>query len=117
MWLIWTLHNSVVRRWGDRHPWLAARIRQRFDTTQFFGLAATILVCLFVYLMFAYLDSVSDFVGSADVSQIDEQLANTHNNYFRLMRINRGANAGNGAEKNFEYNKFTEYGGTDFYVL
>ena len=70
------LAKPWVRRWTARHPKAASFVAARFETTRFAGLAGTVLIVLFVYVLGAYLDSVYDYVGSPDVTQADARLAN-----------------------------------------
>lgn len=68
--------KPIVNGFINRHPALAAFLSARFDTAKFLGLTATVLTVLFVYLAIAYVDSVTDFLGSPGVVQGDTRLAN-----------------------------------------
>lgn len=59
-----------------RHPVAVRRLTGRLDPTHASGLAATALVLLFAYLLAAWIDSVTDFVGTAAVTQSDLRVAN-----------------------------------------
>jgi len=68
--------KPIVNGFINRHPALAAFLSARFDTAKFLGLTATVLTVLFIYLAVAYVDSVTDFLGSPGVVQGDTRLAN-----------------------------------------
>lgn len=68
--------KPVVKGFIERHPAAAAFLSARFDTAKFLGLTATVLTVLFIYLAIAYIDSVTDFLGSPNVVQGDTRLAN-----------------------------------------
>ncbi len=68
--------KPVVQRFVARHPATSAFLTARFDTAKFVGLTGTVLSVLLVYLLVAYVDSVTDFLGSPDVVQGDTRLAN-----------------------------------------
>ena len=73
--LTWLLASGPVRRFAGRHPRIARLLLARFRTTEFFGLTATILAILFLYLLGAYLDSVYDFMRAGDGVTLDDRLA------------------------------------------
>ena len=66
----------IVRRIMARYPRVAAFLVARFETGQFWGLPVTVLAMLFLYLLGVYVDSVIDFLGSPEVAQADQRVAN-----------------------------------------
>ncbi|MCY0150935.1 LssY C-terminal domain-containing protein [Hoeflea alexandrii] len=68
--------TRLVERIRARHPQAASFLAARFETGRFWGLSATVLAVLFLYLMGAYVDSVYDFIGSTEVTQADQRVAN-----------------------------------------
>lgn len=66
----------IVRRITARHPRAAAVLSARFVPDRFWGLPATVLAALFVFILGVYVDSVFDFIGSAEVAQADRRVAN-----------------------------------------
>ena len=69
------LASRPVRRFAARHPRIADLVLARFETAEFYGLTATILSILFLYLLGAYLDSVYDFMRAGDGVALDDRLA------------------------------------------
>ncbi len=70
------IDKPAVQGWLKRHPRLTMLAAARLDTAQFLGLTTTVLVVLFLYLLGAYIDSVTDFLGSPDVLSADTRIAN-----------------------------------------
>ncbi len=68
--------NPDMRRWIARHPRLSRFLAGRFDTSHFFGLTATLLSALFLYILFIWAGTVFDFLMVERVQQIDTRLAN-----------------------------------------
>lgn len=66
----------IVGRIVERHPRATAFLAARFASGRFWGFSATVLVVLFLYLMGAYVDSIYDFLGSKEVAQADQRVAN-----------------------------------------
>ena len=69
-------YSRPVRRLAARYPRLSALVLARFETAEFFGLTATVLAVLFLYLFGVYLNSVYDFMSAGTGATLDDRLAN-----------------------------------------
>jgi len=68
--------NPEMRSWTSRHPRLSGFLARRFDTSHFFGLTATLLSVVFLYILFIWVGTVFDFLMADPILQIDIRLAN-----------------------------------------
>ena len=68
--------NPEMRSWTSRHPRVSAFFSRRFDTSHFFGLTATLLSVVFLYILFIWVGTVFDFLMADPIQQIDTRLAN-----------------------------------------
>ncbi|MBU2358290.1 MAG: LssY C-terminal domain-containing protein [Alphaproteobacteria bacterium] len=71
-----TMQKPWVQRRVRQYPRLCVFLAARFGTGRFQGLTTTVLSILFLYIAAAYVDSVFDFLGSANVTSTDTRVAN-----------------------------------------
>ncbi|MCF7697808.1 bifunctional DedA family/phosphatase PAP2 family protein [Loktanella sp. M215] len=65
-----------VRALIDRHPRWSGFFAARFGTERFLGLTATVLGVLLIYVVGAYVASVTDFLGARGTVTSDTRIAN-----------------------------------------
>ena len=65
-----------LRRLIDRHPRWSGFLAARFGTERFLGLTATVLGLLLIYIVGAYVASVTDFLGTRGTVTADTRIAN-----------------------------------------
>ncbi len=68
--------NPYISAWSKHHPVIAKLIANRLNNKSVFGLTATVMGALFLYLLFVYIGTTLEFMKSGSAIQIDQQLAN-----------------------------------------
>lgn len=70
-----TAQKPRIARWRDAHPKTDQFLRNRFHIRDFSGLALTLFIALFVYLITLWIDSSFGYLRSNFVVELDERLA------------------------------------------
>jgi undecaprenyl-diphosphatase len=68
--------NPEMLSWASRHPRISQFLANRVDTRHFFGLTATFLSVVFLYILFIWLGTVFEFLMADPIQKIDTRLAN-----------------------------------------
>ncbi|HHD72822.1 MAG TPA: phosphatase PAP2 family protein, partial [Epsilonproteobacteria bacterium] len=69
-------NNSDVKAWLKKYPKIVTFLKQRIDSSHFYGLPLTLLSLVFLYVLALFGGAVEDFINRAPIVAVDHIIAN-----------------------------------------